>query len=61
MVAMENLELDQLDVKTALVHGELKEEIYMKQLKDFKVNGKESHVSHLKKSMYGLKQSPRQW
>lgn len=33
----------------------------MKQLEVFEVQGKEDYVSRLKKSRYGLKQSPRQW
>ena len=61
IVAMEGLELHQLDVKIAFLHGELKEEIFVKQTKGFEVKGEESHVFCLKKSLYGLKQSPRQW
>ena len=60
-VAMEDIKLYQLDVKTAFLHGELEEEIYMKQLEGFEVKGKENYVCRLKKSLYGLKQSPRQW
>jgi len=33
----------------------------MKQLKGFVVPGKEAHMSHLKKSLYGLKRGPWQW
>ena len=61
LVALHDLELEQLDVKTAFLHGELEEQIYMQQPEGFIVHGKEDYVCRLKKSLYGLKQSPRQW
>jgi hypothetical protein len=60
-VAMHDYELEQLDVKTAFLHGELEEFICMDQPEGFVVAGKENLVCRLKKSLYGLKQSPRQW
>ncbi|GJX19222.1 retrovirus-related pol polyprotein from transposon TNT 1-94 [Tanacetum coccineum] len=61
IVALQDLELEQLDVKIAFLHGHLEEEIYVEQPEGFKVPGKEDHVCRLKKSLYGLKQSPQQW
>ncbi|GKB57971.1 retrovirus-related pol polyprotein from transposon TNT 1-94 [Tanacetum coccineum] len=62
IVAAENLHLEQLDVKTAFLHGDLDEDIYMTQPEGFQSAGKEENlVCKLKKSLYGLKQAPRQW
>ena len=55
MVALTNMELDQMDVKTAFLHGKLEEEILMTQPKGFEAKGKEYCVCHLNKSLYGLK------
>ncbi|CAJ2651441.1 unnamed protein product [Trifolium pratense] len=54
-----DLELEQMDVKTAFLHGELEETIYMQQPEGFVEDN--SKVCLLKKSLYGLKQSLRQW
>ena len=53
------IELHQLDVKTAFLNGDLKEEIYMDQLDGFQIKGQEGKVCRLKKSLYGLKQSSK--
>ena len=50
-----------MDVKTTFLHRDLEEEIYMKQLEGFVVKGKKELVCKLKKSLYGLKHSPRMW
>nr|GEV64549.1 hypothetical protein [Tanacetum cinerariifolium] len=51
----------QIDVKTAFLNGELKEEAYVSQPKGFVDQDNPSHVYKLKKSLYGLKQAPRVW
>lgn len=56
-----DLELEQLDVKTAFLHGILKEKVFMEQPEGYIHKGKENMVCLLKKSLYGLKQSPREW
>lgn len=61
LVTKLDIEFEQMDVKTAFLYGELKETILMKQLEGFVVKGKENYVCRLKKSLYGLKQSPTQW
>jgi hypothetical protein len=54
-----DLDIHQMDVKTAFLNGELEEDIYMDQPQGFVQDGKEDVVCKLKKSLYGLKQSPR--
>ncbi|GJR34941.1 retrotransposon protein, putative, ty1-copia subclass [Tanacetum coccineum] len=58
LTACKDYELDQLDVKTAFLHKNLEEVIYMRQPLAY-VQG--NNVCLLKKSLYGLKQSPKQW
>jgi len=60
-MAQYQLEVDQLDVNTTFLHGDLDEDIYMSQTKGFKTAGKENMVCKLKKSLYELNQLPRQW
>ena len=61
MCATFGLHLEQLDVKTAFLHGKLEEEIYMLQPEVFAEIGKENLVCRLNKSLYGLKQTLRCW
>ena len=54
-----DLEMIQFDVKTAFLHGELEEHIFMDQPAGF--NDGSGNVCRLRKGLYGLKQAPRQW
>jgi hypothetical protein len=60
LVALLDLELEQLDVKTSFLDGYLDEKIYMEQPEGFVQNHKNKFVCRLKKSLYGLRKCPRQ-
>ncbi|XP_062080009.1 uncharacterized protein LOC133784749 [Humulus lupulus] len=58
----QDLEVEQLDVKTTFLNGILEEDVYMLQPPGFQVEqGNQKMVCKFKRSLYGLKQSPRQW
>ena len=61
LVACCDLELHQIDVKTAFLNGKLEEKIYKKQPKGFVVQGHEDKVYRLHRALYGLKQASKQW
>nr|GEX63808.1 retrovirus-related Pol polyprotein from transposon TNT 1-94 [Tanacetum cinerariifolium] len=51
----------QMDVKTAFLHGTLKEDVYVCQPEGIINADHPSHVYKLKKALYGLNQAPRAW
>jgi Reverse transcriptase (RNA-dependent DNA polymerase) len=61
LAASLDLEIDQLDVKIACLHGDLEEELYMEQPEGFVVKGQEHLVCKLRRNLYGLKQASRNW
>ena len=61
LAVSKGLKLHQVDVTTAFLNGSFEEEVYIKQPKGFIEPGSENLVCRLKKSIYGLKQSPRCW
>ncbi|GJT83650.1 retrovirus-related pol polyprotein from transposon TNT 1-94 [Tanacetum coccineum] len=56
-----NMVVYQMDVKTAFLNGNLREEVYVSQPDGFMDKDNPNHVYKLKKSLYGLKQAPRAW
>ena len=61
LAAKYNLMLYQMDVKTAFRLGRLNEDIYMIQPDGYVDEDRPDLVCHFKRSLYGLKQSPRMW
>ncbi|RVW97188.1 Retrovirus-related Pol polyprotein from transposon TNT 1-94 [Vitis vinifera] len=61
LVAHYDLELHQMDVKTAFLNGNIDETIYMVQPENFESKDSKQLVCRLKRSIYGLKQASRQW
>ncbi|RVW39422.1 Retrovirus-related Pol polyprotein from transposon TNT 1-94 [Vitis vinifera] len=59
MAAMCSWPLYQLDIKNVFLHGDLAEEVYMEQPPGFVAQGESGLVCRLRRSLYGLKQSPR--
>lgn len=61
LAASKGWEVHHLDVKTAFLNGELREEVYVVQPEGFVVKGQEHKVYKLKRALYGLRQAPRAW
>jgi hypothetical protein len=61
VAAQERWEVHHLDVKSAFLNGELKEEVYVAQPPGFAKSGSEGKVLRLHKALYGLRQAPRAW
>ncbi|WVZ97328.1 hypothetical protein U9M48_042876 [Paspalum notatum var. saurae] len=61
LAASEGWPVHHMDVKSAFLNGELREEVYVAQPPGFVVAGKEHKVLRLIKALYGLRQAPRAW
>jgi hypothetical protein len=61
LAAQEGWHVHHMDVKSAFLNGDLKEEVYVHQPPGFVIPGKEGKVLRLCKALYGLRQAPRAW
>ena len=61
LAAQEGWRVHHMDVKSAFLNGNLREEVYVHQPPRFAIPGKEGKVLRLFKALYGLRQAPRAW
>ena len=61
LAAQEGWRVHHMDVKSAFLNGDLKEEVYVHQPPGFIIPGMENKVLRLRKALYGLRQAPRAW
>ncbi|KAL0340272.1 UNVERIFIED_CONTAM: Retrovirus-related Pol polyprotein from transposon TNT 1-94 [Sesamum radiatum] len=61
LASVYNFSIHQVDVKTTFLYGELEEKIYMDHLENFVAYASKRKVCKLVKSLYGIKQAPKQW
>jgi hypothetical protein len=61
LTAQEGWRVHHMDVKSAFLNGDLKEEVYVHHPPGFAIPGKEGKVLRLRKALYGLRQAPRAW
>ena len=57
LVAQEGWRVHHMDVKSAFLNGDLKEEVYVRQPLGFAITGEEGKVYRLRKALYGLWQA----
>ena len=60
IAALEDMELESIDISSAFLNGELEEDVYMEQPEGFHQGSPDDYLKLLK-GMYGLKQSGRIW
>jgi hypothetical protein len=61
LAAQEGWKVHHMDMKSAFLNGDLKEEVYVRQLAGFIITDQEGNVLRLRKALYGLRQAPRAW
>ena len=61
LVVQKSWKIYQLDIKSAFLHGEINEEVFVEQPPGYEHKGSKSKAYHLKKALYGIKQTLRAW
>jgi hypothetical protein len=61
LAAQQGWKVHHMDVKSAFLNGDLREEVYVQMPPGFVVEGSSGKVLRLNKALYGLRQAPRAW